>query len=81
MSVKMKKPTMELVDCAEALRKLSLSTPVNVMEELIADGLYHLEELQTSPICNPLLVTSLAARLDRAEAILEQKRKHEAVEW
>lgn len=72
-----KKPKIELGACASALLRLDLSASVNSIEELIAEGYRHLQELQASVNCNPLLINSLAHRIDRAEAILEQKRKQE----
>lgn len=70
-----KKPKMELVACATALLELDLSASVSSMEELIAEGYYHLNELRASANCNPALVNSFAHRIDCAEAILEQKKR------
>lgn len=71
----MAKLSMELVECATALRNLSLSSSVESFEKLIAEGYRYLEELREAPKCNPLQVSGLIERLDRAEALLEQKKK------
>lgn len=78
--MKTKKPKTELVVCASALLKLDLSTPISVIEGLIGEGYLHLHELQASVNCNPLLVSGLAYRLDRAETILEQQKRKQAEE-
>ncbi|MDP3763098.1 MAG: hypothetical protein Q8Q92_00325 [bacterium] len=70
---------MELVECAEALLKLNLSTPVTVFEELINIGYHFREELKASPKCNPSLVSALDHRLKRAESLLEQKKRSETL--
>lgn len=70
-----KKMPLELVACAEALRKVGLSAEVLELEALIEEGYRHLKELRASPKCNPLLISSLASRIDRAESLLEQKKK------
>jgi len=75
----MKKPGMKLVECAETLLKLNLSSSVLEIEKAIKDGYYHLEGLKASPKCKTLLINSLAHRIERVEGLLEQKEKQEAV--
>lgn len=69
------KPGKELVECAVALNELKMSSPVGLIEWLIEEGYRHLRELRANNGCNPLLADSLAHRINRAELILEQKKK------
>lgn len=73
------KPRTELAECAEALRKLSFSDSTAVFEELIDIGYDFLKELRASPKCNPSLVSALDHRIRRAESLLEQKKRSEAM--
>lgn len=75
-----KKPGMKLVECAGTLLKLNLSSSVLEIEKAIKDGYCHLEILmKASPKCKNFLINSLAHRIERAEWLMEQKEKQEAV--
>lgn len=74
MSVK-SKPKTELAECAEALRDVTLSTPVADIEEMITEGYLHLEELKAAVHCNPMQISALSHRLDHAEDVLHHKRR------
>ena len=65
----------DLSECAESLRKIKLTDPADLIEELIKEGYIHLGNLRSSRSCNPTLVNSLAHRIDRAEAILEHRKQ------
>jgi len=73
------KPKMGLAECAEALLKLKFSDPVALFEELIDTGYHFREELKASPKCNPALVSALDYRINRAENLLGQKKRSEAL--
>ena len=72
MSVNAKKPKMELVDCAEALRKVGMSTPIEMIDELIEEGVFHLNELRLVGNCNPIYISGLQNRLDHAEEVRQR---------
>ena len=72
------KPKVELVECAEGLRRLNFSDPVALFEELIDRGYNFREELKASPKCNPSFVSALEYQLNRAESLLADKKRSEA---
>ena len=75
MKSKVKKPTTELVDCANALRDVKLETPLEVLEWLIEEGHLHLRELKAAVNCNPTLINALSHRISRAEEKLQDRQR------
>ena len=69
----MRRRRKELSECAQALLELNSGSPPELFEELIEDGLFYLNELRRKNPCNPLLVSSITYRIDRAEALRDQK--------
>lgn len=78
MKVTDKKLTPEQLDCAEALKHVSLSDSVESIQALIDAGYALLRDLQASPRCNPTYVNALAHRLDKAESIRDQRKLQDA---
>ncbi|MCR4279149.1 MAG: hypothetical protein NUV78_00180 [Candidatus Zambryskibacteria bacterium] len=72
------KLTSEQLDCAEALKHVSLSDSVESIQALIDAGYALLRDLQALPRCNPNLVNALALRLDNAEYVRDQRKLQDA---
>ncbi|MFA5889167.1 MAG: hypothetical protein WCW47_03180 [Candidatus Paceibacterota bacterium] len=57
----------ELVDCAEALRKLHPEDPLEWMYQLITEGKAYLEWVKAHDPCNVSWIYALSQRIKRAE--------------
>ncbi len=75
MKTQLKKPSSELIECAEALRKASVSMPTEMLKALIEEGHSHLRELESSTNCNPQLIAALEHRINHAEEALERQTR------
>lgn len=64
-----------LVDCAEALRKLSPEDPLEYMYRLIAEGRIYLEWVKSHDSCNTSRISVLTQRIRRAEFFSLEKEK------
>ncbi|OHB05332.1 MAG: hypothetical protein A3A26_01965 [Candidatus Zambryskibacteria bacterium RIFCSPLOWO2_01_FULL_47_14] len=78
MKTEIKKPDAALVDVANALRDVSIECSIKELEDVIRAGHLLFEDLRAANRCNPLQISALAHRLDRAEEILQRKRRIEA---